>query len=138
MKRLVATANSPDTEMACPSMPTVAPRSRAIGVRRLTGMNSAAMSRETHIAIEATAPQVFASAEDAFRSLERLVLSVHVVAGRKSIRFVCIKFSVEVGGAGAPAVGRPLRRRRSGPTLPCPTTRGLVVLERASSFAQFI
>ena len=58
MNRLVATAKRPETEMACPAMPTVAPRSRAIGVRRLTGMNSAAISSATHIPIEATAPQV--------------------------------------------------------------------------------
>src|SRR3954447_584085 len=53
----------PDTEIACPAMPTVAPRLRAIGVSRLTGMNSAAISNATHIPIEATALQVLASAE---------------------------------------------------------------------------
>src|SRR4051812_14817006 len=36
-------------------MPWVAPRSCAIGVSRLTGMNSAAISSATHIVIEPTA-----------------------------------------------------------------------------------
>ena len=43
--------------MACPAMPSVAPRSWAIGVSRLTGMNSEAMSSATHIVIEPMAPQ---------------------------------------------------------------------------------
>src|SRR5436189_241790 len=90
MKRLVATANSPETEIACPAMPAVAPRSRAIGVRRLTGMNSAAMSNATHIAMEPTAPQVLASTEEAFRSPGRSEVSGQAVAGGESIASVCI------------------------------------------------
>src|SRR4051812_18310437 len=107
MNRLVATAKRPETEIACPAMPTVAPRSWAIGVRRLTGMNSAAMRRATHIAIDPTAPQVLASTEDASRSPERRVASGHVVAGRVSIRFVCIEYSVEDDGAVRPRGRQP-------------------------------
>ncbi|MNY31237.1 hypothetical protein D3C86_1653930 [compost metagenome] len=58
MNRLVITANRPEIEMACPAMPSVALRSAAIGVNRLTGMNSEAISIATHIAIEPTALQV--------------------------------------------------------------------------------
>jgi hypothetical protein len=57
MKRLVRTAKSPEIEIDCPACPSVMPRSVAIGVSRLTGMNSDAMSPETQSAIEATAPQ---------------------------------------------------------------------------------
>lgn len=39
-------------------MPALAPRSAAIGVNRLTGMNSAAISIATHIDIEPTALHV--------------------------------------------------------------------------------
>jgi hypothetical protein len=55
MIRLVATAKRPEIEMAWPAIPTDASRSEAIGVRRLTGMNSDAISMAAHIAIEATA-----------------------------------------------------------------------------------
>ena len=58
ISRLVTTANSPEIEIACPAMPAVAFRSCAIGVSRLTGMNSAAISSVTHIAIEPTALHV--------------------------------------------------------------------------------
>ena len=57
MMRLVTSANRPEMEIACPAMPWVAPRSAAMGVSRLTGMNSAAMSKATHIVIEPTAPR---------------------------------------------------------------------------------
>ena len=55
MNRLVATANNPDMDIACPDMPSVAPKSAAIGVSKLTGMNSEAMSKATHIVMEPTA-----------------------------------------------------------------------------------
>jgi acid phosphatase family membrane protein YuiD len=42
-------------EIAWPAMPTEARMSDAIGVRRLTGMNSEAINMAAHIAIEATA-----------------------------------------------------------------------------------
>jgi len=57
MYRLVITANRPEMEMAYPAIPELAWRSLAIGVSRLTGMNSAAISKPTHIAMEPTAPQ---------------------------------------------------------------------------------
>jgi hypothetical protein len=56
MERLVSTANRPDTEIACPAAPSVRWRSDAIGVRMLTGMNSEAISVETHSASASTAP----------------------------------------------------------------------------------
>ena len=58
MNTLVITAKRPEIEMAWPAMPSVACRSAAIGVSRLTGMNSEAMSIATHSAIEPTALQV--------------------------------------------------------------------------------
>jgi hypothetical protein len=45
-------------EMACPAMPSVARKSAAIGVSKLTGMNSEAISIATHMVIEPTALQV--------------------------------------------------------------------------------
>ena len=57
MKRLVTTAKSPEIEIACPACPSVMPRSPAIGVRRLTGMNSEAMRTATQSAMDDTAPQ---------------------------------------------------------------------------------
>jgi hypothetical protein len=59
MKRLVTTAKRPDTEIACPAIPSLAPRSAAMGVRRLTGMNSDAISIATQSAIEPTALHAF-------------------------------------------------------------------------------
>src|SRR4051812_26323484 len=56
MNRLVSTAKTPETEMACPACPSVMWRSEAIGVRRLTGMNSEATSTVQHSAIARTAP----------------------------------------------------------------------------------
>ena len=60
MRRLAATANSPLTEIAWPVWPSVAPRPLAIGVSRLTGMNSDAISIATQSAIERTAPHAAA------------------------------------------------------------------------------
>lgn len=57
MHRLEPTANRPEMEMACPAVPCVAPRSAAMGVSRLTGMNSEAMSSATHIVMAPTALQ---------------------------------------------------------------------------------
>lgn len=54
--KLVMTAKTPETEIAWPALPSVMPRSLAIGVSRLTGMNSEAIRTATHSAIEHTAP----------------------------------------------------------------------------------
>ncbi|MNE41225.1 hypothetical protein D3C80_1352850 [compost metagenome] len=54
---LAMTANSPLIEIACPVCPSVARSPSAIGVNRLTGMNSDAISIATQSAIERTAPQ---------------------------------------------------------------------------------
>ncbi|MDT4857707.1 hypothetical protein FQZ97_921410 [compost metagenome] len=46
--RLVSTANAPEIAIPCPAIPSVTSRSAAIGVSRLTGMNSEAISAKTH------------------------------------------------------------------------------------------
>ena len=56
MMRLVITAKMPDTDIAWPEFPSVRCKSEAIGVSRLTGMNSDAMSVETHSVRASTAP----------------------------------------------------------------------------------
>ena len=56
MKRLVSTAKRPDTVTAWPARPSLTWRSDAMGVRRLTGMNSEAISVETHKVSANTAP----------------------------------------------------------------------------------
>ena len=53
--KLMSTAKRPEIEIACPAMPSVACKSRAMGVSKLTGMNSEAMSNATHMDIEPTA-----------------------------------------------------------------------------------
>src|SRR6266702_1449842 len=58
MSKLVSTTKRPEIEIAWPAMPSVARRSWAIGVRRLTGMNSEAMSKATQSAMDPTALQV--------------------------------------------------------------------------------
>ena len=55
MNKLVTTAKRPEIEIAWPAIPSVARRSAAIGVSRLTGMNSDAISIATHSVIEPTA-----------------------------------------------------------------------------------
>jgi hypothetical protein len=57
MHRLDTTANRPEIEMAWPAMPCVAPRSLAMGVSRLTGMNSEVISTARHIVMAPTALQ---------------------------------------------------------------------------------
>ena len=54
MPRLVSTANAPETEIACPARPSLTPRSCAMGVNRLTGMNSEATSAKAVIVIAKT------------------------------------------------------------------------------------
>lgn len=54
---LATTANSPLIEIAWPVCPSVACSPSDIGVNRLTGMNSEAISIATQSAIERTAPQ---------------------------------------------------------------------------------
>ena len=56
-RRLVSTANTPTAVTVCPAMPSVTARSRAMGVSRLTGMNSAAIRAMTPINKEKTADQ---------------------------------------------------------------------------------
>src|ERR1700730_9855108 len=58
ISKLATTANSPEIEIACPAIPSVARRSRAIGVNKLTGINSAAISMLTQSAIDPTALHV--------------------------------------------------------------------------------
>ncbi len=48
MNRLVTTAKAPEIAMPCPAMPSVIRSSPAMGVSRLTGMNSEAISANTH------------------------------------------------------------------------------------------
>ncbi|MNT93690.1 hypothetical protein D3C72_2352260 [compost metagenome] len=48
MVRLVNTAKAPEIAMPCPAIPSVTRRSPAIGVSKLTGMNSEATSANTH------------------------------------------------------------------------------------------
>ena len=55
INRLVTKANSPEIEIAWPAIPSVALKSAAIGVSKLTGKNSAAMSIATHSVIDPTA-----------------------------------------------------------------------------------
>src|SRR5436190_13442566 len=57
MPRLVSTAKTPETAMAWPACPSVTCRSAAIGVSRLTGMNSEAISVATQRERANTAPQ---------------------------------------------------------------------------------
>ena len=59
MNRLVTTASSPEIEIAWPAIPSVALKSAAIGVSKLTGKNSEAMSIATHRVIDPTALQGF-------------------------------------------------------------------------------
>lgn len=49
MNRLVITAKAPEIVIPCPVMPSVTCRSAAIGVSRLTGMNSDATSAKAQI-----------------------------------------------------------------------------------------
>src|SRR5688500_6805839 len=57
IRRLVRTAKMPEIEIAWPAWPSVTSRSDAMGVRRLTGMNSEAMSVDTHRVSAKTAPR---------------------------------------------------------------------------------
>ncbi len=55
MNRLVMTAKMPETEIACPVLPSETPRSAAIGVSRLTGMNSEAINTKAQSVMQSTA-----------------------------------------------------------------------------------
>jgi hypothetical protein len=55
--RLVTRANAPETAIAWPAWPSLTCRSAAIGVSRLTGMNSEATSANAPSASAKTAPQ---------------------------------------------------------------------------------
>ena len=61
--RLEKTENTPTAVTVCPAMPSVTARSRAMGVSRLTGINSAAMRLVTPANRENTAAQCGASVE---------------------------------------------------------------------------
>ncbi|MNG11999.1 hypothetical protein D3C84_955770 [compost metagenome] len=56
MPRLVSSANSPETAMPWPAWPSLMCRSAAIGVSRLTGMNSEATSANAASDMASTAP----------------------------------------------------------------------------------
>lgn len=72
MHRLVATANRPETAMAWPAWPSVTCRSAAIGVSRLTGMNSEAIKVDTQ---RVRAPTAF-QAERGARALAGAAISI--------------------------------------------------------------
>src|SRR6478736_1490538 len=55
--RLVRTAKSPEMAMPCPTIPSETWSSAAMGVSRLTGMNSDAISAKTHRDMAKTPPQ---------------------------------------------------------------------------------
>jgi hypothetical protein len=57
MDKLMSTAKTPEMAMPCPAMPSVTLRSEAIGVSKLTGMNSEAINAKTHSVIAKTALQ---------------------------------------------------------------------------------
>ena len=57
MTRLVMTANAPEMAIACPACPSLTFNSVAIGVSKLTGMNSEAISAKTQSDIANTPPQ---------------------------------------------------------------------------------
>lgn len=57
MHKLVSKANAPETAMAWPAWPSLTRSSVAIGVSRLTGMNSEATKAKAASAIASTAPQ---------------------------------------------------------------------------------
>ena len=81
MTRLVSTAKTPEIEMACPASPSVMRRSEAIGVNRLTGMNSEAMSTMTHSAMDSTAPRPAAPSNDVIASRDARSVVRHSVGG---------------------------------------------------------
>ena len=56
-RRLVSTANTPTAVTVCPAMPSETARSRAMGVSRLMGMNSAEIRAITPMNKEKTADQ---------------------------------------------------------------------------------
>lgn len=64
MNRLVTTAKRPEIEIACPAIPSVAFKSAAIGVNKLTGINSDAISIATQRVIDPTALQTCALTRD--------------------------------------------------------------------------
>ena len=70
ISKLVMTAKMPDTAIACPACPSVIARSVAIGVKRLTGRNSEAISTKTQSDIESTAPHA------ALRSLDGVEIAI--------------------------------------------------------------
>jgi hypothetical protein len=71
MPRLVRTAKIPETAMACPARPSLIRRSAAMGVSRLTGMNSDAISVATHRVSANTAPHPDARAVSPARGTPR-------------------------------------------------------------------
>ncbi|XYI35797.1 hypothetical protein MNJPNG_26950 [Cupriavidus oxalaticus] len=64
MKRLVRTANAPEIAMPWPAIPSVTCKSVAIGVSRLTGMNSEAINAKTQSVMAKTPLQYARGDED--------------------------------------------------------------------------
>ena len=67
IRRLVNSANSPETEMPWPACPSVICKSAAIGVSRLTGMNSDATSTKAASDMANTAPHDCSAFRGAWR-----------------------------------------------------------------------
>jgi hypothetical protein len=90
MSRLVITAKRPEMEIAWPACPSVRPRSCAIGLKRLTGMNSEAMRTMTQSVMAKTAPQAGRAApllvSNAAMSAMKAVLVAVMGSGSTSVR----------------------------------------------------
>ena len=84
VSKLATTAKRPETEIAWPACPSVSPRSCAIGVNRLTGMNSEAIRTTTQSVMVQTAPHAGRAeprlASDALMSVMESVMAVMVRA----------------------------------------------------------
>ena len=80
MPRAVRRAKTPETTMACPALPSVMRRSVAMGVSRLTGMNSDAISVATHSVRAKTAPHPCARAARGIRCVDARASPISIVA----------------------------------------------------------
>src|ERR1017187_3448792 len=90
MNKLVATAKRPEIEIAWPAIPSVARRSWAMGVNKLTGINSEAISSDTQSAMEPTALQVcFGDKSDCVvmvaMQIFRLILLVNSISEHSTV-----------------------------------------------------
>ncbi|CAI8697815.1 hypothetical protein EMIT0111MI5_70219 [Burkholderia sp. IT-111MI5] len=102
INRLVASANAPDTEIAWPARPSLICRSLAIGVSRLTGMNSDATSTNAPSAIARTAPHAAGRTVASSRSEVEAACIVDIGSGRVESRR---KRASVAAGAGRAAIG---------------------------------